>query len=180
MTTWPDEAADPDVLGVHDEHALLRGTPWRRFAVLGDSIAEGVGDPVDGYLTLDWSRRVARGLRSHRPSLAYRNLGVRGLRAADVRERQLEEALRWAPDLAAVCAGGSTDHHPMLVPHGPWLLLGNPNQPDGLRLIHRDKIPAGIDPHIQQRRPPTLADLGLEHDHPGHDHADARAGPDAA
>jgi hypothetical protein len=83
-------------------------------------------------------------------------------------------------DPAAVCAGGSTAHHPMLVPHGPCLLLDNPNHPDGLRLIHRDKIPAGIDPHIQQRRPPTLADLGLEHDHPGHDHPDIRAGPTAA
>lgn len=107
MTTWPDETADPDVLGVHEEHALLRGAPWRRLAVLGDSIAAGVGDPVDGYLALDWSRRVARGLRSHHPALAYRNLGVHGLRAAEVRDTQLEEALRWEPDLAAVCAGGN-------------------------------------------------------------------------
>lgn len=107
MRTWRNEAEDPDVLGVHEEHALLRGAPWRRFAVLGDSIAAGVGDPVDGYRTLDWSRRVARGLRSHHPALAYRNLGERGLRAAAVHARQLEEALRWAPDLAAVCAGGN-------------------------------------------------------------------------
>jgi hypothetical protein len=27
-------------------------------------------------------------------------------------------------------------HHPMLVPHGPYALVGNPNQPDGLRMKH--------------------------------------------
>ncbi len=37
-------------------------------------------------------------------------------------------------NLAAVCAGGGTDHHARLVPHGPWILVGNPNQPDGLVL----------------------------------------------
>lgn len=105
--SWHDETADPDVLGVHEEHALLRGAPWRRFAVVGDSVAEGVGDPVDGYRPLDWSRRVARGLRSHHAALEYRNLGVRGLRAREVRESQLAEALAFGPDLAAVCAGGN-------------------------------------------------------------------------
>ena len=76
-------------------------------------------------------------------------------------------------NLVAVCVGGGTDHHPMLVPHGPWLLLGNPNQPDGLRLVHHDSIP-DLDDYIRRRRPPTLAELGLEPDHPG------RAGPNAA
>jgi len=44
-------------------------------------------------------------------------------------------------NLAAVCVGGSTDHHKLLVPHGPHLLIGNPNVPDGLRLVHRDQWP---------------------------------------
>ena len=43
-------------------------------------------------------------------------------------------------NLAAVCVGGGTDHHAQLVPHGHLLLLGNPNQPDGLRLITRDQL----------------------------------------
>jgi hypothetical protein len=55
-------------------------------------------------------------------------------------------------NLAAVCAGGATDHHNMLIPNGPWILTGNPNQPDGLRLVRRDEI----------------------------DDHEARAGPDAA
>lgn len=107
MTTYPNELADPDVLGGHEEHALLHGAPWRRFAVLGDSVASGVGERVDGYLALTWAERVARGLRRHHPGLAYRNLGVRDLRAQAVRETQLAPALAFAPDLAAVIAGGN-------------------------------------------------------------------------
>jgi hypothetical protein len=43
-------------------------------------------------------------------------------------------------NLALVCTGGGTDHHAMLVPHGPWALVGNPNRPDGLRLVHLDQL----------------------------------------
>ncbi|MFA5885609.1 MAG: hypothetical protein WDA60_17295 [Acidimicrobiia bacterium] len=57
-------------------------------------------------------------------------------------------------NLAAVC----TIHHPQLAPQGPLLLLGNPNNPAGLSLIHRDDLPA-------------LADLATTR---------ARAGPEAA
>jgi hypothetical protein len=41
-------------------------------------------------------------------------------------------------NLVAVCVGGPQDHHAQLVPHGPWMLVGDPNQPDGLHLIHQD------------------------------------------
>jgi hypothetical protein len=37
-------------------------------------------------------------------------------------------------NLAAVCLPAG--HHQKLVPHGPWALVGNPNRPDGLRLVH--------------------------------------------
>ena len=40
--------------------------------------------------------------------------------------------------LAAVCV--IAGHHPMLVPNGPWALVGNPNLPDGLRLVHIDNL----------------------------------------
>ncbi|MET0919875.1 MAG: HNH endonuclease [Acidimicrobiia bacterium] len=43
-------------------------------------------------------------------------------------------------NLAAVCTGGPSDHHATLVPHGRWVLLGNPNQPDGLELVLRDEL----------------------------------------
>jgi hypothetical protein len=36
-------------------------------------------------------------------------------------------------NLAAVCT--LAGHHQMLIPNGPWALVGNPNQPHGLRLV---------------------------------------------
>jgi 5-methylcytosine-specific restriction endonuclease McrA len=36
-------------------------------------------------------------------------------------------------NLAAVCT--VIGHHQMLIPNGPWALVGNPNQPHGLRLV---------------------------------------------
>jgi hypothetical protein len=30
----------------------------------------------------------------------------------------------------------------MLIPHGPWALVGNPNRPDGLHLVHLDTLSA--------------------------------------
>ncbi len=101
------EAADPWCLRPGEAAALLAGHPWRRFVVLGDSVAEGLGDPVPGYSPLPWCDRVAAELTSARPGLFYRNLGERNLRAAKVRATQLESALTLRPDLAMVCAGGN-------------------------------------------------------------------------
>jgi hypothetical protein len=41
-------------------------------------------------------------------------------------------------------------HHPVLIPNGPYALVGNPNQPDGLRLKHIDDL-----------RPEEAAQVGL-------------------
>ena len=48
-------------------------------------------------------------------------------------------------NLAMVCPY----HHRMLTPHGPWHLVGDPEQIDGLRLVHHDDLidaRAGPDP----------------------------------
>ena len=39
-------------------------------------------------------------------------------------------------NLAAV----ASVHHPMLIPNGPYALVGNPNLPDGLQLVHVDDL----------------------------------------
>ena len=39
-------------------------------------------------------------------------------------------------NLAAV----ASVHHPMLIPNGPYALVGNPNLPDGLRHVHIDNL----------------------------------------
>jgi len=85
----------------------LTAAPWRRLLALGDSIAEGVGDPVAGYPHRGWVDSVAAALDRARPGLDYRNLGARGLLAAEIRETQLDAAVAWRPDLAVLAAGGN-------------------------------------------------------------------------
>jgi len=103
----PAELADPDCLGADEASRLLAGHPWRRFVVLGDSVANGPLYPVDGFVPLRWTDRVAAELHRCQPTLAYRNLGVPGLLTAQVRATQLGPALAFAPDLALVLCGGN-------------------------------------------------------------------------
>jgi lysophospholipase L1-like esterase len=95
------------VLPFPDLAALLRGAPWRRVVVLGDSIAEGVREPHPAYKDLSWIDRIAAPLRAVVRGLSVTNLGLRDLLAAEVRERQLPAALDFRPDLAIVAAGGN-------------------------------------------------------------------------
>jgi lysophospholipase L1-like esterase len=101
------EAQDPYCLSPGEAATLLREHPWRRFAVLGDSVASGVGDMADGYSVYPWADRIAAELKATAPDFAYLNLGEREMLAADVRERQLARALAFRPDLALVACGGN-------------------------------------------------------------------------
>jgi lysophospholipase L1-like esterase len=103
----PAELADPDCLTDGEAAALLAGHPWRRFAVLGDSVANGPIFEVPGFCPLRWTDRVAAELRAEAPDLQYLNLGVSGLLTHEVRSSQLTEALAFAPDLALVLCGGN-------------------------------------------------------------------------
>jgi lysophospholipase L1-like esterase len=103
----PPEGDDPYCLRPGEAAALLNGHPWQRFAALGDSIAEGVGDPLPGYHPLPFVDRVAAELTHVQPELAYLNLGRRNLRAHEVRGRQLAPALAFEPDLALVVCGAN-------------------------------------------------------------------------
>ena len=97
------EATDEYCLAEGESAKLLAGHPWRRFVVLGDSVAEGLCSPVPGYSELQWADRLAAELQV--PS--YLNLGVSGLRAHEIRSTQLEPALAFEPDLALVVGGGN-------------------------------------------------------------------------
>lgn len=105
--TGTAESTDPYCLRPGEAESLLAGHPWRRFVILGDSIAEGVGEPVPGYPPLPIAHRVAAELARVRPELAVLNLGRRNLRARQVRERQLASALAFEPDLALVVCGAN-------------------------------------------------------------------------
>ncbi|WP_405180179.1 SGNH/GDSL hydrolase family protein [Nocardia sp. NBC_01377] len=101
------EADDPMLVPADAARELLDGAPWRRFAVIGDSVALGVGDPSPGYLTSGWSDRVAAVLRSVNPELAYLNTGRVGATIGEVIAEQLGPALDFRPDLIHVTCGGN-------------------------------------------------------------------------
>ncbi len=101
------ESDDPYCLREGESTRLLAGHPWRRFAVLGDSVAEGLAEPVPGYSEVQFADRIAHELRATAPHFGYRNLGHRGLRTREIRERQLAPALEFRPDLALVVCGGN-------------------------------------------------------------------------
>jgi lysophospholipase L1-like esterase len=102
-----EELADPYLLTKEEITAQLQGAPWTRYAAIGDSIVEGIREPLAGYADLSWSDRVADALGRVSPQLEYKNFGVRDLSAAKIRATQLDPALDFGPDIAVVVAGGN-------------------------------------------------------------------------
>ncbi|MEU2059745.1 SAM-dependent methyltransferase [Streptomyces sp. NPDC013455] len=109
MTTPPFEAelADQHVLNAQQADELLRGATWSRFAVLGDSMAEGIMEATAGYEHAPWAERVHAALKRANPELEFLNTGWRGVVSAQVRADQLPKALEFKPDLAGVICGGN-------------------------------------------------------------------------
>ncbi|WP_324199063.1 SGNH/GDSL hydrolase family protein [Nocardia amamiensis] len=101
------EANDPMLLAPEEQRRRLADAPWRRYAVLGDSIAQGVGDPSPGYEPVGWADRVATVLTAVRPGLAYLNTGRIGATSAQVIAQQLPSVLEFQPDLVHLSCGGN-------------------------------------------------------------------------
>jgi len=77
-----------------------------RYVAIGDSQSEGVGDtPWPDGMPRGWADRLAGLLAARVGDLDYANLAVRGLKAAQIRDTQLEPALRLGPDLVTITAG---------------------------------------------------------------------------
>ncbi|MEV6654618.1 SGNH/GDSL hydrolase family protein [Streptomyces sp. NPDC051219] len=87
-----------------------------RFAALGDSLTEGVGDPVGSGLR-GWASLLADGLvprgdggegeegEGAGNAVEFRNFAVSGAQTRDVLEKQLPAALAFRPGLASVVVG---------------------------------------------------------------------------
>lgn len=101
------ETVDPLLLAPAEAQGMVAGAPWRRLAVIGDSIAAGTGDSWPGYADLAWADRVAATLRSVTPDLAYINTGKIGATVAQVHAEQLVPALDFGADLICVSCGGN-------------------------------------------------------------------------
>jgi lysophospholipase L1-like esterase len=103
MDPYHAERGDPYCLDAPAGATLLGRAAWQRLLVMGDSIAAGIGDAVEGYRDRSWPDRLADALS---PS-AYLNLGQAGARTTEVRANQLGRALAFGPDVAVVAAGAN-------------------------------------------------------------------------
>ncbi len=75
-----------------------------RFVALGDSLTEGVGDPVgDGWR--GWAALLAPSLAGTPGTVEFTNLAVSGAQTHDVLERQTPAARGLGPDLVSVVIG---------------------------------------------------------------------------
>jgi lysophospholipase L1-like esterase len=101
------EATDPFCLDQADAVALLAGAPWGRYAVIGDSLSAGTGDPTPGYRDQGWSDRVAEVLRYVRPDLDYLNVSEIGATTAQTLENQAARMVEFSPDLLHVPCGAN-------------------------------------------------------------------------
>ncbi|GAA3775060.1 SGNH/GDSL hydrolase family protein [Streptomyces phyllanthi] len=73
-----------------------------RFVALGDSLTEGIGDPVEGGGLRGWAALLADGLG---PAVEFTNLAVSGSQTRDLLERQTPAALALRPDIVSVVIG---------------------------------------------------------------------------
>ncbi|MCW4353982.1 SGNH/GDSL hydrolase family protein [Hoyosella sp. YIM 151337] len=101
------ESTDRMVLSAEKAAHVLAATPWRRFAVVGDSIAEGNGDTRDGYADLGWADRLAGWLRAAHPDVTYLNTGRTNATIEQVRDNQLPKIQAFHPDLVHVSCGSN-------------------------------------------------------------------------
>ncbi|WP_329129322.1 SGNH/GDSL hydrolase family protein [Streptomyces sp. NBC_01476] len=78
-----------------------------RFAVLGDSLSEGIGDPLPRGGWRGWAVLLAEGITERPQDTVVVNAASSGARTGDVAGEQLATALRHRPHLASVVAGGN-------------------------------------------------------------------------
>ncbi|CDZ90583.1 putative GDSL-like lipase/acylhydrolase [Rhodococcus ruber] len=101
------EDTDPHVLPPATAAAMLEGAPWKRYAVFGDSLSVGAGDPTPGYDNLGWPARVERVLRMVEPDLRYLNTARIGATTAQALEEQAKRIAAFEPDLLHVNSGAN-------------------------------------------------------------------------
>lgn len=84
-------------------------TTYHRYAAIGDSWTEGVGDPDPARPNgvRGWADRVAEVLATQVPDFGYANFAIRGHRVHEILGEQLEPALALEPDLLTLQGAGN-------------------------------------------------------------------------
>ncbi|MFG2291354.1 SGNH/GDSL hydrolase family protein [Streptomyces sp. NPDC048595] len=78
-----------------------------RFVALGDSLTEGLGDPLPGGGWRGWAALLAAALGERPGSVPLVNLAFSGALAADVAERQLPAAQKLTPRFVSLVVGAN-------------------------------------------------------------------------
>jgi len=79
---------------------------FSRYVAIGDSSTEGLEDPDGHGGYLGWADRLAQHIADAQDEpLEYANLAVRGLRLAEIRSTQFDDALALQPDLMTIFGG---------------------------------------------------------------------------
>lgn len=82
--------------------------PWRRFVALGDSLTEGLADPLPDGSPCGWADRFAQHLADAAAEpVQYANLAIRGRLLRPIIAEQLDAALALKPDLVSLWGGGN-------------------------------------------------------------------------
>ncbi|MFT4234319.1 MAG: SGNH/GDSL hydrolase family protein [Microbacterium sp.] len=110
-TTRSAEAADIFCVDPAIATERLRTVPWRRLAILGDSVTAGVHEPTPGYEDRSFSDRLVDALAETHPGFESVNLARPGLEIAQIRHEQLLPALVFEPDAVLVSAGANDAFH---------------------------------------------------------------------
>ncbi len=124
-----------EVAGIPLPDAMVAG--WRAAARIEPVLVDGDGAPVAvGRASSTLSRKVVRAILLRDGHCRCGECDLRyGLHIHHLRPRS------WGgtdePSNLAAVAGV---HHSILIPHGPYALVGNPNQPDGLKMKHIDDL----------------------------------------
>ncbi|MRJ77896.1 SGNH/GDSL hydrolase family protein [Aeromicrobium sp. SMF47] len=84
-------------------------TTFHRYAAIGDSWTEGVGDPdpTRPNGVRGWADRVAEVLATTSDDFGYANFAIRGRRIGEILEQQLGPALALEPDLLTLQGAGN-------------------------------------------------------------------------
>ncbi|MFE0629112.1 SGNH/GDSL hydrolase family protein [Streptomyces sp. NPDC058864] len=101
----PRPAAHPPT-GTEAAVPVRTRTEEMRFAALGDSLTEGLGDPVAGGWR-GWAPLLAQGLAAEPSAVRLLNCSRSGALTKDVVEEQLPRALDHRPHLASVVVGAN-------------------------------------------------------------------------
>lgn len=104
-SSYTRERNDPHCQWPEGAEEFIEEASWKRIAVLGDSVAAGIDETLDGYQDLDGIARVSQALFAEHRYLHRLNLGVRNVRIGQIIETQLAPALDFGPDLVIVSTG---------------------------------------------------------------------------